>query len=506
MRGIIILDFGSQYTQLIARRIRELGVYSEILPYNHPGKDIMHKNPYGLILSGGPASVYKEGYKPHPLIWKLGIPILGICYGHQLIAWIFKGRVKKAEKREYGPAFFEIKRKDPLFDGVPERIKVWMSHGDLVKKLPPGFISLGKTETLDKAAIKKGKIYGVQFHPEVIHTAYGKKILSNFVFKICDAEKNWSLTKLAEKKIEEIRKRVKDEERVICGVSGGVDSAVTAVLVAKAVGNRVYPLFINNGLLRENERKEVETALKKLIPLRTIDASKIFLEKLKGVKDPEEKRKIIGETFIQIFEEHAKKIGNVRFLAQGTLYPDVIESGVSRGPAAKIKSHHNVGGLPEKMRFELIEPLRELFKDEVRKLGKILKIPENFLKRHPFPGPGLAVRVIGEVTAKKLDILRKADSIFIEELKRENIYDKVWQAFAVLLPIKSVGVMGDERSYGYTVALRAVRSEDGMTADWATFEASFLKRVSARITNEVKEVTRVVYDISSKPPATIEWE
>lgn len=506
---IVILDFGSQYTKLIARRIRELGVYSEIFPWDISFQDLLNKEPKGIILSGGPASVLSpDAPAPEREILEAGIPILGICYGMQIIAKIFGGVVQSGKEREYGRTEIKLLKNSPLFKEIPDRSFVWMSHGDSVTIPPPGFIVTAEGEKTKIAAMEnpQKRIYCLQFHPEVIHTDYGMKILDNFLIEICKAPKSWNMENFLTKAKLEIKEKVK-EEKVLCALSGGVDSTVAATLVKEIIGDNLIAVFVNNGLLRDGEAEEVKKFFEERgFNLVYVDASKRFLEKLRGVTDPEEKRRIIGHEFIRTFEEIASKQGNVRFLLQGTLYPDVIESGSGGKGAAKIKSHHNVGGLPEKLNFELLEPLKELFKDEVRKLGKLLNIPERILKRHPFPGPGLAVRILGEVTEEKLNILRKADKIVQEEFKRSGWYDKVWQAFAVLLPIRSVGVMGDERSYGYTIALRAVSSEDGMTADWIRLPYDILDKISNRITREVKEVNRVVYDITSKPPATIEWE
>ena len=507
---ILVLDFGSQYTQLIARRVRENGVYSEIKRFDLPAEEIAASKPAGIILSGGPASVYAEDAPlPDRRIFELGIPVLGICYGLQVIAHLLGGKVDPAARREYGRAELEILAADDLFRGIPSPTKVWMSHGDHLTALPPGFEVIARTQNAPIAAIRdrRRRIYGIQFHPEVVHTERGNQIFDNFLVHICRVRKTWSPESFLEKTIAEIRARV-GKEKVICGVSGGVDSTVVAQLLHRAVGDQMVAIFIDNGLLRLNEaqwvRKMYEERLG--IPLEFVDGSEEFLRRLRGVVDPEQKRKIIGETFIRLFEREAAKHQDARFLAQGTLYPDVIESQSAVGPSAQIKSHHNVGGLPESMRFELIEPLRELFKDEVRKIGKLLGIPDEMLNRHPFPGPGLAVRVIGEVTPERLEVLRLADAIFMEELRNSGWYGRVWQAFAVLLPVKSVGVMGDERTYENVIALRAVHSLDGMTADWAHLPYDLLGRVSNRIINEVKGVNRVVYDISSKPPSTIEWE
>jgi len=507
---ILILDFGSQYTQLIARRVRECGVYSEILPFNSPLQKIKELQPRGIILSGGPASVYESG-SPHPPaeIFKEGIPMLGICYGLQLMADHLGGTVNRAARREFGKATLSIDDHSDLFAGLDGETTVWMSHGDALSKLPAGFERIAHTANSPYCAIRNAerKQYGVQFHPEVIHTEKGKEILKNFLYKVCGAKGDWNPTSFIERTVLEIREKV-GGARVICALSGGVDSAVTAVLVHQAVGDQLHCIHIDNGLMRKGESEEVVHTFREQfqIPLAHVDASETFLARLKGIVHPEEKRKIIGNTFIEVFETEAQKLGGAEFLAQGTLYPDVIESTTFKGPSATIKTHHNVGGLPEQMEFKLIEPLRELFKDEVRAVGRQLGLPETLLGRHPFPGPGLAVRVLGEVTRERLEILRDADDIFISELRRNKLYDRIWQAFAVLLPIQSVGVMGDARTYEYTVALRAVTSLDGMTADWARIPEDILAHISTRIVNEVKGVNRVVYDISSKPPSTIEWE
>jgi len=506
---ILILDFGSQYTQLIARRIREAGVYSEIQPFNFPVDEIAKIKPKGIILSGGPASVYENG---SPLVdvklFQLGIPVLGICYGLQLIAYKLGGEVDRFAKREYGKAILKIEKDDDLFYDLNSEITVWMSHGDALVKAPPGFEVIAQTENSPICVIRnrEKKIYGVQFHPEVVHTEKGFEILKNFVYRICQCQGGWNAEFFIENEIKEIRETVKDK-KVMCAVSGGVDSTVLAVLLNRAIGENLIAIYIDNGLMRRNEGKEIVEMFKQLgIKVYYIDAGEIFLKRLCNVIDPEEKRKIIGHTFIEVFEQEAEKFKDVEFLAQGTLYPDVIESTSYRGPSAKIKTHHNVGGLPEKIRFKLIEPFRELFKDEVRRIGKALGLSDEILNRHPFPGPGLAVRVIGEVTPEKLEILRSADEILIEEIRNANLYDKIWQAFAVLLPVRSVGVMGDERSYEYVIALRVVTSQDGMTADWVRLPYDVLEKISARIVNEVNGVNRVVYDITTKPPATIEWE
>jgi GMP synthase (glutamine-hydrolysing) len=506
---ILVLDFGSQYTQLIARRIRELGVFSEIQRFDFPIDEILKLKPKGIILSGGPSSVYEDGApQVNEKLFELGIPVLGICYGLQLIAYKLGGVVDKFARREYGKAILRVIKGDDLFYGFNSQSVVWMSHGDALIKEPDGFEVIAWTDNSPICAIrnKDKKIYGVQFHPEVVHTERGDEILRNFVYRICGCKGAWNAEFFIEKEIEEIRKIVGDE-KVICAVSGGVDSTVLALLLMRAIGENLIAIFIDNGLMREGEGEEVLKNFREIgVNIHYVNASEVFLERLKGIFDPEEKRRIIGRTFIEIFEREAKKFGDVKFLAQGTLYPDVIESTSYKGPSSKIKTHHNVGGLPERMNFKLIEPFRELFKDEVRKIGKSLGLSDEILNRHPFPGPGLAVRVVGEVTKDKLEILRKADKIFIEEIKKANLYDEIWQAFAVLLPIKTVGVMGDERSYEYVVALRAVSSQDGMTADWFRLPYDLLERVSNRIVNEVKGVNRVIYDITTKPPATIEWE
>jgi GMP synthase (glutamine-hydrolysing) len=506
---ILILDFGSQYTQLIARRIRENRVFSEIIPFNQKTEAYKHKKLKGIILSGGPSSVFDQNAPFCELeVFELSIPILGICYGLQLVGKMFGGELEKSQKREYGKAIINIDNNEDLFSEVKNQTTVWMSHGDHLSQLPKGFEVLAHTQNIPFAAIRDNdkKIYGLQFHPEVVHTQEGKKIIHNFLFNICRCEGTWT----AESFIESSVSRIKDEvesNKVVLGLSGGVDSSVCAMLVNKAVGEQLNCIFVDNGLLRKDEAKEVISAFKDFdLNLVCVDASQGFLNELKGVTDPEEKRKISGKAFIEVFEEEARKIRDVEFLAQGTLYPDVIESTSFKGPSATIKSHHNVGGLPEEMNLKLIEPLRELFKDEVREIGRKLNLPENIIGRHPFPGPGLAVRILGEVTKERLSLLREADDVFICELKKSNLYDEIWQAFCVLLPIQSVGVMGDERTYENVIALRAVTSVDGMTADWAKFPYETLENVSNRIINEVKGVNRVVYDVSSKPPATIEWE
>ncbi len=509
---ILVLDFGSQTTQLIARRVREFHVYSEIKSCNISLEEIKAFGAKGIILSGGPASVYDEDAPRVPKeLFDLGLPILGICYGMQLMSHLLGGRVEKSEKREYGPADLHILDVSDLFYGLDpsRRYRVWMSHGDRVEELPPGFVSIAESENSPYAAIKHQSkpLFGVQFHPEVAHTEIGREVLENFVFRLAGCKPTWTMRSFIEKTIEEIRAQVGPEERVICALSGGIDSTVTAILVHKAIGDRLIPIFVNNGLLRKNEPESVIELMSSLgLKLHYVDAAERFLARLKGVTDPEEKRRLIGHTFIEVFEEEAKKVGNVTYLAQGTLYPDVIESVSFRGPSATIKSHHNVGGLPERMKLKLIEPLRELFKDEVREIARELGLPEDIVYRQPFPGPGLAIRILGEVTKERLEILREADAIVLEEMKKSGWYRKVWQSFAVLLPIRTVGVMGDFRTYEYVVAVRCVDSVDAMTADWTRLPYDLLARLSNRIINEVRGVNRVVYDISSKPPATIEWE
>jgi len=509
---ILILDFGAQYTQLIARRIREQRVYCEIHPYNMPLEAVRAFDPAGIVLSGGPASVLDPGSpKVDPALFELGRPVLGICYGLQLLAKQLGGLVEKAERREYGRALLKLEREDPLFAGPTggaERV-VWMSHGDRVLRLPPGFTVLATSEGSPFAAIRHvdRPIWGIQFHPEVSHTESGSEIYANFVHGICGCPPAWTMEAFAEEAVERIRRKV-GTARVVCALSGGVDSSVAAALVHRAIGDQLVCIFVDHGLLREREPEEVQQVFRESLGIRLIavDASERFLAALHGVIDPERKRRIIGHQFIQVFEEQARQLGDVKFLVQGTLYPDVIESVSVRGPSATIKTHHNVGGLPEAMQLSLIEPLRELFKDEVREVGRKLGLPAALLGRHPFPGPGLAIRVIGEVSPERLAILRRADVILLEELRRSGEYDRIWQAFAVFLPLQSVGVMGDERTYENAVALRCVTSVDGMTADWARIPAELLATISSRITNEVKGVNRVVYDVSSKPPATIEWE
>ncbi len=510
---ILILDFGSQYTQLIARRIRELGVYSEIQPFNYPLEKIREFNPKGIIFSGGPSSVLdKDAPYLGAEIFKENYPILGICYGMQLITKLLGGEVEYSPAREYGKAMMEVLDNSDFFYGfrVGERIQVWMSHSDRIKKIPEGFEIIAKSNNSPIAAFrdKSRKIYGVQFHPEVVHTPNGKEILSNFVFKISGAKPNWNMSSFIEEETKRIRKIV-GNSKTILALSGGVDSSVVAALLHRSIGDQVYAVFVNNGLLRKGEAEQVVDTFKNKLEMKNfiyVDAEEKFLNALKGVIDPEKKRKIIGHKFIEIFENVANEIDGVEYLAQGTLYPDVIESVSFKGPSAKIKSHHNVGGLPEKMNLKLLEPLRELFKDEVRKLGLELGLPEEIVYRHPFPGPGLAIRIIGEVTKENLDLLREADAVVVNEIKKAGLYRKIWQAFAVLLPIKSVGVMGDERTYEQVVAVRIVESEDGMTADWSKIPYGVLEKVSNEIVNHIKGINRVVYDISSKPPSTIEWE
>ncbi|MEI6093323.1 MAG: glutamine-hydrolyzing GMP synthase [bacterium] len=505
---VLILDFGSQYTQLIARRVRELSVYSEIQPCNISISKIKEFNPSAIILSGGPSSVFDAGAPSvDKEVFDLNVPVLGICYGLQLIAHLLGGKVVPSTHREYGRAVVNVKGKDILFSDVPEKSNVWMSHGDRVELLPKGFHLIASTDTVTNSAIKneKGTIYGVQFHPEVHHSDFGKNILSNFLFKVAGLKADWDMKNFIKEEITKLQRDVKG--KVICGVSGGVDSTVAAVLLKKALGDEnVFPVFVNNGVLRKNEAESVKQLFSSMgFKLYYYDEEKLFLDNLKGVDDPEKKRKIIGHTFIDVFYKAATTF-KAQYLAQGTLYPDVIESVSFRGPSATIKSHHNVGGLPEKLNLKLVEPFRELFKDEVRAVGRELGIPEDFIMRHPFPGPGLAVRVLGDITKERLDVLRDVDDIFISMLKEYELYNNIWQAFSVLLPVKSVGVMGDNRTYENVVALRAVTSVDGMTADWYHFPHDFLAKASNRIINEVKGVNRVCYDISSKPPATIEWE
>jgi len=504
---ILIFDFGSQYTQLIARRIREKHVYCEIVPFNRSIESIRKVHPKGIVLSGGPSSVYTEDApRPDPRIFQLNIPVLGICYGMQLIGYLLGGEVNGAARREYGHAALVVEDNSDLFYGLSGQLNVWMSHGDHLTAVPPGFLRIAHTENAENAAIadSQRRIYGIQFHPEVVHTEQGGQILENFVYRVCQCTGQWTPEHFVKSSIHGIRDQI-GTGQVLCGLSGGVDSAVASKLIHRAVGDQLTSVFVNNGLLRKNEAEEVLQAFPDL-HLVYVDAAERFLADLKDLTDPEMKRKSIGKRFIDVFEEEAKRIGNVDFLAQGTLYPDVIESVSTWGPSATIKSHHNVGGLPDRMNLSLVEPLRELFKDEVRAVGKVLDIPDSILNRHPFPGPGLAVRILGEVTSDRLDLLREADAVFIEELKMSGYYHLVWQAFVVLLPVQTVGVMGDERTYEYAVVLRAVTSQDGMTADWAKLPDDLLARVSNRIINEVRGVNRVAYDVSSKPPGTIEWE
>jgi GMP synthase (glutamine-hydrolysing) len=513
---VVILDFGSQYTQVIARRIRECQVYSQILPHHTKAKDIAKLKPKGIILSGGPSSVYGKG-APHPdkAIFDLGIPILGICYGVQLMAHFLGGKVEYSDRREYGPGQLEIKTECPLFDGLGEVIDIWNSHGDKLTKMPKGFRAVATSDNSPYAAVedRKRHFYGLQFHPEVVHTPRGKEILQNFVYKICGCAMDWTMGSFIEETCRQVREQVGDAH-VILGLSGGVDSSVAAALLHKAIGDQLTCVFVNNGVLRANEAETVQRVFRDNfhIKLKYVDATARFLKKLKGVTDPERKRKIIGNEFVRVFDDTTKVLtrsgkSKFKFLAQGTLYPDVIESvAIGGNPAALIKSHHNVGGLPKKMKLKLVEPLRELFKDEVREVGAQLGLPKEIVQRQPFPGPGLAVRILGEVSREHLRILREADTIVVSEMKASDWYYKVWQSFAVLLPVRSVGVMGDERTYENTCAIRIVESQDGMTADWVRVPYELLARISSRIINEVKGINRVCYDISSKPPATIEWE
>lgn len=531
---ILILDFGSQYSHLITRRCRELNVYAELMPCTVLLKDISFK-PKGIILSGSPYSVY-DADAPHvdPAVFELGVPILGICYGLQEIAWNLKGEVTRCDNREYGYAAIQINRfgngddnstVDALFEDLGDEMQVWMSHGDQLQKLPPDFHVIGHTQTAPFAAIAHDSkpIYGIQFHPEVTHSPKGREVISRFVINICGCRTNWTMQEFIGKEIARIRDICGPKGRVIGAVSGGVDSTVAAKLMHEAIGDRFHAIMVDNGVLRLNEAKQVEHMLKENlgVNLTIVDASELFLSRLDGIDDPEQKRKIIGNTFIHVFEAEASKIdaavneeekktgeeakGKIEWLLQGTLYPDVIESISFKGPSATIKTHHNVGGLLKDMKLKLIEPLRELFKDEVRALGRLLSIPEPLVKRHPFPGPGLAIRILGPVTREQVKILQQADDIYIEEIRKANLYDQISQAFAVLLPVKAVGVMGDKRTYEQVIALRAVTSEDFMTADWYVFPADVLRRISSRITNEVSGINRVTYDISSKPPATVEW-
>ncbi|MDF2628066.1 MAG: hypothetical protein K0R39_1897 [Symbiobacteriaceae bacterium] len=505
---VVVVDFGAQYGQLIARRVRELKVYCEIWPHNTPASRYQQENVKAIIFSGGPASVYGEGApKCDPEIFRLGVPIFGICYGMQLMSLELGGDVRRAHKREYGKAMLSIKEQHPLFAGLGETTQVWMSHGDSVLTAPPGFHIIGSTENTPTAVIgdDERKLYGVQFHPEVIHSLQGKEIMENFLYRIAGCKGDWTTASFIEEQIAKIREQSAGG-KVLCGLSGGVDSSVAAVLVHQAIGDNLTCMFIDHGLLRKGEAEQVVRTFRDHfhINLVHVDASERFLSKLAGVTDPEQKRKIIGREFIYVFQDEARKLGQMDYLVQGTLYPDVIESGTAT--AAMIKSHHNVGGLPEDMQFKLIEPFRELFKDEVRAVGRALGVPEEIVGRHPFPGPGLAIRVLGEITPDKLHILREADAIYLEEIRNAGLYDQIWQAFAVLPSIRSVGVMGDERTYAYPIILRAVTSDDGMTSDFFRFPWDVLERMTTRIINEVPHVNRVAYDMTSKPPGTIEWE
>ncbi len=508
---IAILDYGSQYSQLIARRIREMHVYSELVKYNISAKDLAARKPAGIILSGGPASVLEENAPLcDPAIYDLGIPVLGICYGMQMTGQLLGGAVRKGKAREYGLARVTVVDSDPLFAGLPGELDVWMSHGDQVDTMPAGFAVAARTGTCPVAAMvcRSRRIYGLQFHPEVVHTPHGTEILKRFVFSVCTCRADWEMTRFIEESVAKIRATV-GSGQVICGLSGGVDSSIVAALIHRAIGKQLHCIFVDNGLLRSGEAAQVEETFGKAfgMDLRTVHAGPLFLDGLKGVTDPEKKRKIIGRIFIEVFAEEARKLGEVNFLAQGTLYPDVIESfSPLGGPSVTIKSHHNVGGLPKDLKFKLIEPIRELFKDEVRELGRKLGLPDRIVNRQPFPGPGLAVRVLGEVTPERVALLQQADLRVQEEMEKLENYHTIWQSFAVLLPVQSVGVMGDGRTYENVAALRIVESQDGMTADWARIPYEVLAALSNRIINEVAGINRVVYDISSKPPATIEWE